>query len=238
MTIAFAIITPTFNRPTLLRRYLKRMRKQTYHHWQLLVIHDGPSPSIKSLVKDYSDSDSRISYFETATRANDCGASPRLEALNRLLVDKPVPDYVAFWDDDNAYAIDALERIAQALEAQGKPDLLLVSVERGSQTIPPRNVSIRSLGVGQLDTASLIFRPDLARDAYVNVLQNGESEQIVHFNDFLTYQYVNRLQPPRSIKSDLGVIVCQHDGLRWGPFVRSTLKIPPLGVARRFRLGR
>ncbi len=190
------------------------------------------------MIEDYGKRDSRISYLETTVRANDCGATPRLEALNRMLAYKPVPDYVVFWDDDNAYAIDALERVAQALEATGKPDLLLVSVKRGAQTIPPPDAPIRSLQVGQLDTASLIFRPDLARDAYVNILQRSEREEILRFNDFLTYQYVNQLSPPRSIKRDLGVLVCQHDGLRWGPYIRSTLRLPPLGVARRFGLGR
>jgi glycosyltransferase involved in cell wall biosynthesis len=238
MTIAFSVITPTFNRRTLLQRHLKRIGRQTHQQWKLFVVHDGPNPSIKSLVENFGKRDSRICYLETASLANDCGATPRLEGLNRAITDKPVADYVVFWDDDNAYAGDALERIAHALENLGRPDLLLVSVKRGFRTIPPKDVPIRSLQVGQLDTACLIFRPDLARDAYSNMLQHGDREQILRFNDFLTYHYVSQLTPTRSIKHDLTVLVCQHDGLRWGPYLRSILKLPALGIARRLNLGR
>jgi glycosyltransferase involved in cell wall biosynthesis len=236
--IEFCIITPTFERKTLLRRYLRRIGRQTRKDWQLLVVHDGPNCEIRSLVERYGKHDTRISYLETALRADDCGATPRLQALNHLLAHPPVPAYVVFWDDDNSYAIDALERIANALEAAHRPDLLLMSVRRGSQTIPPADIPIRSLQVGQLDTASLIFRPDLARDAYASILGRCNREEILQFNDFLTYRYVNQLFPPRSIERDIGDPVCQHDGARWGPYIRSALAIPPLGLAKLLGLGR
>jgi glycosyltransferase involved in cell wall biosynthesis len=240
MTINFSIVTPTFNRPILLRRYLRRISQQTYRHWLLLVVHDGPNPIIRHLVKGFQKYDARISYLETDFPANDSGVTPRLEGVNHLIVEKVIPDYVMFWDDDNAYAAEALERIATALEAAGRPDLLLVGVKYGQETIPPARVPLQYLEVGQVDTACLIFRPSLARDAYASVRQRAEVArwEILRFNDFLAYQYVNQLVPPRSIRRDDGVLVCQHDGLRWGPSIRLALRLPPLGLARLFGLGR
>jgi glycosyltransferase involved in cell wall biosynthesis len=240
VSLNFGIITPTFNRPVLLRRHLQRISKQSYRQWRLLVIHDGPSPSIRSLVEDFRRSEERIEYIETEVAAKNAGLTPRLKGIEHLSAAHTPPDYLLSWDDDNSYSIDALERIASALESAGLPDLLLACVKYGARVIPPADVPIRSLTVGQVDTASMIFRPSLAKEAYTNVhgqwLAAGKTS--VRFDDFLAYKYVADLMPSRSMARDVGVLVCQHDGLRWGPFIRTALGIPPLGLARLIGLGR
>jgi glycosyltransferase involved in cell wall biosynthesis len=240
MAINFGIVTPTFNRQVLLRRYLRCISRQTHRQWRLLVVHDGPNPIVRSLVEGFCRSDSRIEYLETEVSAADSGVTPRLKGASYLAAAVPAPDYVVFWDDDNAYAADALERIAVALEAADRPDLLLVSVRYGSQTIPPAEVPLEELKVGQVDTAGLVLRPPLAREAYASVQRHMKvlPKEVLLFNDFLVFKYVNQLVPPRSIRRDASVLVCQHDGLRWGPYIRLALGIPPLGLARLIGLGR
>jgi glycosyltransferase involved in cell wall biosynthesis len=240
MNFNLGIVTPTFARPILLRRYLRRLRHQTYRHWRVIVVHDGPSDAIRSLVDGFGRRDIRIEYLETKSPANDSGVTPRLEGIGHLVSTHPVPDYVVFWDDDNFYAPDALERIAVALEAAGQPDLLLARVRYGSEIIPPADAPIRSLKVGQIDTAGLIFRPSLARDTYESVCRDSKitREHVLRFNDYLAYQYVNQLVPPRSITLYVGAPICKHDGLRWGPSIRMALGIPRLGLARVIGLGR
>jgi hypothetical protein len=46
--------------------------------------------------------DPRIEYLHTATRGNDFGVTPRLEALS-YAVQKNSPDYAVFWDDDDYF---------------------------------------------------------------------------------------------------------------------------------------
>ncbi len=166
--------------------------------------------------------------------------TPRLEGICHLIAKQSVPDYVVFWDDDNAYAVDALERIAASLEMADWPDLLLARVKYGTEMIPPSSVPAQSLKVGQVDTAGLVFRPLLARDAYASVRRHSTvaREEVLRFNDFMAYQYVNQLHPPRAIRRDGEVFVCQHDGLRLGPSIRAALGIPSLGIARLVGLGR
>jgi glycosyltransferase involved in cell wall biosynthesis len=240
MAINFGIVTPTFNRRVLLRRHLRRVTLQTYSHWRLLVVHDGPNPSMRSMVEGFRESDERIGYLETKVPASDAGVTPRLEGVRAFAAANPVPDYVVFWDDDNAYSVDALRRIAISLEEAEWPDLLLVGVKYGTRIVPPADAPIRSLKVGEIDTASLVFRPLLALDAYEGVQKRAEVDRndVLFLNDFLAYDHVNQLLPLRSIKRDSGIIICQHDGLRWGPFIRHALGIPPLGLARFVGLGR
>jgi glycosyltransferase involved in cell wall biosynthesis len=240
VAISLGIVTPTFNRHILLQRYLKRIGRQTYKQWRLVVVHDGPNPSIETLVKGFHGSDPRIEYVHTEAPAADSGVSPRLKGAAYFVSATQAPDYILFWDDDNAYASDALERIAIAIEEADRPDLLLVRVKYGSAIVPPADIPIRSLTVGQVDTACLVFRPSLARDAYASVQQHTQVSRsdVLFFNDFLAYNYVNQLVPTRSIKRGGVEAICQHDGLRWGPYIRSALKIPPLGLARFMGLGR
>jgi glycosyltransferase involved in cell wall biosynthesis len=240
MGVSFGIVTPTFNRRVLLRRHLRRVTRQSYPHWRLLVVHDGPNPAIKSIVDGFRELDKRIGYLETSIAAGNAGVTPRLEGVRALVTGNQVPDYIVFWDDDNAYSRDALLRIALSLEKAERPDLLVVRVKYGARVVPPIDAPTRSLKVGEIDTASLVFRPLLAQDAYEAVQRraNVDRNEVLAFNDFLAYDYVNQLLPSRSIECDPDIIVCQHDGLRWGPFIRCALGIPPLGLARLVGLGR
>ena len=235
--LTFGIVTPTINRETLLRRHLRRVGRQTYKLWRLFVVHDGPDPAIRSMVEGFGESDARIKYFETQYSARDWGVTPRLEGVRRFIASCKVPDYLVFWDDDNLYRTDALERGALALESAGCPDLLLAAVKYRSQTIPPAG-AIKSLDVGQVDTASMIFRPELAFDAYASVKFHTDLASKGVLNDFLVFEYARNHLPPQRIVLDRRVLICQHDCLRAGPFIRSALRIPPLGLARLLHLGR
>ena len=48
--VEFLIITPTYHRESLLVRFLKQVKSQTYGCWRLLVVHDGPNPLTEQLV--------------------------------------------------------------------------------------------------------------------------------------------------------------------------------------------
>jgi len=73
----FGIVTPTFRRRTLLRRFLGRLIRQTYPHWRAAVVHDGPNAEIASLVAEYAARDPRIAYLQLEFPTNDTGVSPR-----------------------------------------------------------------------------------------------------------------------------------------------------------------
>ena len=167
---SLCVVTPTFRREALLHRFLKRIRKQTYRDWKLVVIHDGPSPPTQALVARFRALDPRIEYMHTAAWTNDMGVSPRHEGVRRVLEGKP-PDYCLFWDDDNFFAIDALKRVTDALEASGRPELLIVSMRYRGRDLPPRDIPVSKLIPGQIDMGSLVIRPLLALSAYADLVR-------------------------------------------------------------------
>ncbi len=48
--IEFLIVTPTYHRESLLSRFVKQVRAQTYGRWRLLIVHDGANEATEELV--------------------------------------------------------------------------------------------------------------------------------------------------------------------------------------------
>jgi glycosyltransferase involved in cell wall biosynthesis len=230
------IVTPTFRRPKLLRRFLKRLLRQTYPHWRAVIVHDGPSAEIAALVAAYAQRDSRISFMQTDAPANDVGVSPRHAGAAYFTNLADPPDYCLFWDDDNYFATDALQKIAAALVASGHPDLLLVRMEYRSRLLPPADVPARALSPGQIDTANMVVRLPLALAAYANVLEQKarSPHQSLYTQDYIAFDHLRSLKnPPARIHIARDIVIGFHDGLRWRPYLRHLLRIPPLDLFRR-----
>ena len=150
------------------------------------------------------------------------------------------PDYCVFWDDDNYFATDALQKIAAALVGADRPDVLLVGIEYRSRVLPPAGVLAGALSPGQIDTASLVIRLPLAVAAYADVLEKkkrspGES---LYTQDYMVLDYLRRLEPEPRVHIAPDAVIGFHDGLRWRPYLRHLLGIPPLGLTSRRGGGR
>ncbi|MBS7563844.1 glycosyltransferase family 2 protein [Mucilaginibacter sp. Bleaf8] len=94
MPVPFSIIIPTYNRATLLRSTLQSLLKQTYEHFEILVIDDGGNDDTRSMVNTLGDS--RVKYYwkENAER----GAARNYGAAHAS------GTYLNFFDsDDHAY---------------------------------------------------------------------------------------------------------------------------------------
>jgi glycosyltransferase involved in cell wall biosynthesis len=231
------IVTPTFRRPRLLRRFLNRLLRQRYPHWRAVIVHDGPSAEIAALVAKYTARDGRISYLQTQTPANDVGVTPRHAGASFFtnLIDPP--DHCIFWDDDNYFATDALTKIAAALIAADSPDLLLVGMEYRSRILPPKTCTAATIAPGQIDTANLVVRPSLALAAYTHVLEQKAAApgQSLYTQDYMIYDHLRRRVAPAALRIalDRNTIIGFHDGLRWRPYLRHLLGIPPLNLRSR-----
>ncbi|MDB5319711.1 MAG: tagF1 [Phycisphaerales bacterium] len=229
------IVTPTFRRRTFLRRFLNRLLRQTYPHWRAAVVHDGPSTEMAALVAQYAARDPRITYMQLEMPTNDTGVSPRQAGAAHLArLDNP-PDYCIFWDDDNYFVVNALQNIAAALLAAGLPDLLLVGMEYRSRILPPSGVPVAALVPGQVDSANLVIRPQLALAAYSDLLEQKARfpEKNLYTSDYMVFDYIRRSAPAPRIDLAPQTVIGFHDGLRWKPYLRHLLGIPPLNLTSR-----
>ncbi len=87
-----SVIMPLYNKRSYVRRAIESVQKQTYAHWELIIVDDGSTDGSSELVpKD----DERIKLFRQENRG--AGA-----ARNRA-VEMSSGDYIAFLDADDYY---------------------------------------------------------------------------------------------------------------------------------------
>jgi glycosyltransferase involved in cell wall biosynthesis len=228
------VVTPSYLRARLLKRFLRRMPRQTFRDWRLVVVHDGPAPEVEAIVGRARAGDSRMAYAHTERTARDYGVSPRIEGVRHLMREVG-PDYCVFWDDDNYFSRHALARIVDAIEGAGRPDLLLVPIRLDTILAPPRGVPIEELTWGQIDTGCLVVRPRLALEGYQDILDCAarDSCAVGRNTDFRVFQYIRDRKAGCRIELASCRPIGIHDGLRTPVYIRGILGIPPLGLAPR-----
>src|SRR5271166_3566829 len=220
--VEFLIVTPTYHRESLLVRFLKQVKSQTYGCWRLLVVHDGPNPLTEQLVGRFRALDPRIQYLNTPTRGNDFGVTPRLEALRHAARTRS-PDYAVFWDDDDYFVRTALERIAANLKAAHYPALLLSPNRYRNKVIPPPGIAIGELAQGQVTTGNFAVRTPLALRAYEQIIKmkDDSSNTLMYVQDYLLFDQIRKHEPRPSIEVARDGVIGMHDGLRPQVYLRN-----------------
>ncbi len=237
--IEFLIVTPTYHRESLLSRFVKQVRCQSYTSWKLLVVHDGANPVTEELVRGFRAQDPRIDYLHTATRGNDFGVTPRLEALRHAVANKP-PEYAVFWDDDDSFVKTALETIAVNLKAANYPALLLSLNRYRNKVIPPPGIAIGELAQGQVTTGNFAVRTPLALQAYEQIItmKEASSNRRMYVQDYLLLDQIRQFEPASAMHIAHDKVIGMHDGLRRQVYLRNCLGIPPLGLLNRERISK
>lgn len=94
-SFCFGVVTPTFNRPELLKRAIESVIHQTYQNWVMIIV-DDCSTEDYGFISEFL-ADNRIIYFKNNINSgvNYC----RNEALIKL--EEIGCDYITFLDDDD-----------------------------------------------------------------------------------------------------------------------------------------
>ena len=95
-----SVIIPTYNRETVIGRAIESVLKQTYPHFELLIIDDGSTDQTKRVVERIADERIRYILLEEnggVARARNVGIA---EAQY---------DYIAFLDSDDEWMPEKLE---------------------------------------------------------------------------------------------------------------------------------
>lgn len=62
--IAFSVLMPTYNRASFIRRSIASLFRQSYNHWELIIIDDGSADNTHEAIADYI-SDRRVTYIRS-----------------------------------------------------------------------------------------------------------------------------------------------------------------------------
>lgn len=109
------IITPTFNRGSLISRAIQSVLDQSYVHFEYLIIDDASTDNTEEVVKKFNDP--RISYIRYAKNGGNAVA-------RNVGVKAAKGDFIAFLDSDDEYLPNYLSRAVNYLKSEAKASFL------------------------------------------------------------------------------------------------------------------
>lgn len=109
-----SIIIPTHNRPDLLLEALESVRKQSYPHWEAIIVDNGAVNKVDRLVESLNEPRFNYHYREEGNRSK----------ARNFGVSVAKGDYIAFLDDDDHFLPDKL--LEQVSYLNSHPDVGLV----------------------------------------------------------------------------------------------------------------
>lgn len=224
------IVTPTYNRNQLLKRFLKQVQRQKYTHWQLAVVNDGNNPETQELVERIARDDNRITYLHTQERTNDYGVTPRIKAAE-WFVEQATVDYLVFWDDDAYFFPTALSQIITTIAEKGYPSLILMPFRYG-HILPMKNVSVEQLQAGQIDMGNIVVRTLLAVECYRRIRERTQEGIIIKAQDYYFFDELRKNLPVSDIHVEQGQPIGIYNGLKLLYAIRSFVRIPRLNFAK------
>jgi glycosyltransferase involved in cell wall biosynthesis len=97
-----SIITPTYNRATLVQQTIKSIQAQTFTNWELVVVDDGSTDNTEEAIQPFL-ADKRIRYF----KKNNTGQA---DSLN-VGVSLAKGEFIVFLDSDDEAYVNWLETV-------------------------------------------------------------------------------------------------------------------------------
>lgn len=120
-----SIIIPTYNRAHLIEETLDSISDQTYTNWECIIVDDGSTDTTLSILKKYAKQDSRFKFYQ---RENSKIKGPN--SCRNIGFERSSGTYVNFFDSDDLYNLQALEKILSAFTDE--IDVVISKVERVS----------------------------------------------------------------------------------------------------------
>ena len=111
MSKLVSIIIPAYNVEKYIEETIASVQKQTYPHWELLVVNDGSTDATEEKIKKMVLTDSRIHLFNQANGGSSRARNTGLENAKG--------DYIAFLDGDDLWSPTFLEEMLAAKENAG-----------------------------------------------------------------------------------------------------------------------
>lgn len=111
MPTGISIVMPAYNASRFLVETVNSVLRQTYQEWELLIVNDGSTDSTEDLILKLESLDPRICHF---SQPNQGVAIARNNGYKKSSREFP---YVMFFDSDDVLVENALEVLAESLEA-------------------------------------------------------------------------------------------------------------------------
>jgi glycosyltransferase involved in cell wall biosynthesis len=114
-----SIITPSFNRASLVRETAESVFNQTYPHWEWVIVDDGSTDNSWEVLKEFAAADPRVKIFQRHR-------SPKGACTCRnIAVENSTGQYLIFLDTDDLLAPWCLQQRIDAARVDPAYDFLI-----------------------------------------------------------------------------------------------------------------
>ena len=114
METLVSIITPTYNSEKYIAQTIRSVQSQSYSNWEMIIVDDCSSDKTESIIMDFINNDSRISFYQL--QKNSGAGVARNQA-----VDLAKGRYIAFLDSDDLWKPEKLQKQITFLELNNLP---------------------------------------------------------------------------------------------------------------------
>lgn len=115
-----SVVIPVFNSEKFIAETVESVLKQTYQHWELILVDDGSSDGSKTIALQYAKRfPEKIIYAEHEGNVN-----KGVSATRNLGISKAKGRYVSFLDSDDLWTTDKLEEQVAFLEKNEEIEVL------------------------------------------------------------------------------------------------------------------
>ena len=127
-----SIITPLYNRVDLIRETLRSVMRQTYEHWELLIVDDGSTDGSYEYVTNQANHEPKIRVFQ---RDRNPKGAPTCRNIG---LQKATGQYVIFLDSDDLLAPHCLMQRTDAFQRHLDHDFLVFPIQYFEQEVGDR----------------------------------------------------------------------------------------------------
>ncbi|MFH9391434.1 CDP-glycerol glycerophosphotransferase family protein [Streptomyces sp. NPDC017556] len=153
----FSVIVPAFRVQAYLHACLDSVLAQSFKDYEVIVVDDCSPDACGPIADEYARRDPRVTALHLPRNS---GLGPARNAG----MGRAGGDYLVFLDGDDTLLPDALQTIADRIDATGEPDVLMYDYARTYWTgRSVRNVLAAHLDEGGPDRFRLTDRPELLR---------------------------------------------------------------------------
>lgn len=166
-----SVITPNYNSEKYIRETIESVIRQTYQHWEMIIVDDGSRDNCISVINTYL-SDPRIKLYRQPVNQGPVAARNKgIEmALGR---------YIAFLDSDDAWAPEKLEKQVRLFETADNAAIVFADYDQMDESGNPLNKIITA--------PAIVTYASLLKTNYIGCLTAVYDQQLLGKRYFVNH---------------------------------------------------
>lgn len=175
-TLKISCILTSYNRPIKVQQAIASVQKQTYPHWELIIVDDNSNAQTQKILKEIAEKDPRIKLIQSGVAHKDRSKTTRYATCINLALPVVSGELVTYLTDDDIYYKTRFEKMAEVFHnnphihvVYGKQKVVVFTNNRITRTFIRPLVGVTRFPMGKVDHNSFMHRKSC-----LNIVKNWD----------------------------------------------------------------